>query len=230
MTVISTKNIGRIVGVMLLLIIAAGATSLNFRGLSSSLAKSADFLNMVHENAMTMRIAILLNLLATGMWVGIAVMLNPLLSKYSKRTAHWFLGFWFVSFAVTIVGDISHLSLISLSELFVSADHSNMPHYQTLAALKVSAYYWSHFFALITYATATAGFFYLMYQSRLVPRFIAVWGMLAMSLVFFASWAQIFGVKVSFYFYMQNGLHMLFMTGWLLVKGFNAAADEQDQA
>lgn len=115
----STKNTGRIAGVLLLITIVAGGMSLDLRGLSTSLTESENFLKTIFENSVYMKLSIILDLVAIGSWVGISVMLFPILKLYSKSMALWFFGFWLISFSISIFGNITHLSLISLSQEFM---------------------------------------------------------------------------------------------------------------
>lgn len=89
----STKNTGRIAGVLLLITIVAGGMSLDLRGLSTSLTESENFLKTIFENSVYMKLSIILDLVAIGSWVGISVMLFPILKLYSKSMALWFFGF-----------------------------------------------------------------------------------------------------------------------------------------
>ncbi len=225
----SNKYKGRVVGLLLLMVIIAGSTSLNFRGLSSSLISQDNFLQIVFDKSFGMKISILLNFIAGGIWLFISIWLYPFLSKYSKPLALWFVCFWLISFSVSLYGDISHLSLIDLSEMFMKGDAQNITFYELMVEVKLRDYFSAHFFGLIAYAMATFSFFYLLLRERLIPKFLAAWGMCAMAVVFFTTWSQIFGYKVSFYFYAQNGVHMIAFTLWLIVKGFNSTSSSKSE-
>lgn len=219
----TNKTRGRVVGVLFLLLVILGSTSLDFRGLSTSLTESEGFLKTVLENSFDMRLAILLDFLAAAIWVGIFIVIYPVLKKQLRSMSLWYLGFGFlvIYFGIIITSNISHLSLIALSQEFSNASNADVDHFRILGKLKVKDYYSAHFFGLITYSMGAAALFYALFKSKLVPQFLSAWGMLAMTVVFTATWFQIFGQKVSFNFYLQNGVHILFFTIWLLVKGFS---------
>lgn len=79
---------------------------------------------------------------------------------------------------------------------------------------------WSHLLALILYSSTNFLLLWFLFRSKMIPKFLAVWGMLAMVVVFTASWLQILGISVSMYAYYQNGINFMFFIAWLIVKGF----------
>ena len=76
-------------GVLFVLIIILGSTSLNFRGLNSTLLESDNMLQQVYEQSFTMKLSIILNLVAGLIWFGIAVYLYPFIKTISRSLAFW---------------------------------------------------------------------------------------------------------------------------------------------
>lgn len=217
----SNQKTGRTIGFLLLLIMALGIPSVVLRGLSTSMVASSDFLNEIFQNSFKMRIAVLLDILASALWLVIALILFPTIKKYKNSFALWFFGIWLVQFAVIVFSNISHLSLLSLTNEFVSTGATDTELFSTLGLLKIEEYFWAHFMSLMLYASAAFSLYYFLFQTKLVPRFLSAWGMVAISLVFIASWLNIFDINPSFYFFSQNGIHMIAFMGWLIAKGFN---------
>ncbi len=220
---ISHKKSGRIIGILFLLTMLIGIGSLNLRGLSTSLAESPTFLNDVFENSLLMKIAVLLDVLAASISVSIAVIMFPIIKQYNQGLALWYFGLYVMYFSVIIVSNIDHLSLLSLSEQFVNAKSSDAGNFNMLGLLQIESYYSGHFLSLIIFSAAAAILYYFLYRTMLLPRFLCIWGILAVTIVFTSTWLQIFGFDVHFIVYAQNGLFMLFFTIWLLVKGFNSS-------
>jgi hypothetical protein len=67
--------------------------------------------------------------------------------------------------------------------------------------------------------------YYLLYQSRLVPRFISIWGLVAVALVMTWNLLELSGIHVStgMVFGLPIILNELLLAIWLIVKGFNTA-------
>ncbi|SHG23367.1 DUF4386 domain-containing protein [Flagellimonas flava] len=217
----TNQKIGRTIGFLLLIIIALGIPSVIFRGLSSSLVNSSDFLSLVSENAMEMRIAVLLDIIVSALWIAVAAVVFPYLKKFNNQLALAYMAIWSVYFGIIIFSNISHLSLISLSQEFETMGQLNSEYFTLVGRLKVDDYFWAHFFGIMLYASAAFIFYYFLFHKRYVPRFLSLWGMIAISIVFVACWLNIFEVDISFHFFSQNGLHMIILMGWLVAKGFS---------
>ena len=202
-----TKKHGRVVGFLFVLIILLGSTSLNFRGLNSTLLAADNLLEQVYQQSFHMKLSIILNLLAGLVWLGIAIYLYPFVRNISRSIAMWYVGLWIIQFGAALIGDIAHLSLITLSNEVQTLVEADLESYNTMGKVLVNEYFWGHFFSLMGYSSATFLLFIAFFQGKWIPRFISVWGMAAMAVVFSATVAQIFDVDVSFMFYQQNGIH-----------------------
>ena len=70
---------------------------------------------------------------------------------------------------------------------------------------------------------------YLLYQSRLVPRFLSVWGLIGAPLILAASLLRVFGVitlfsPIAVLLALPIALNEMVLAVWLIVKGFNSSA------
>ncbi|MEW7293008.1 DUF4386 domain-containing protein [Aquimarina sp. 2304DJ70-9] len=218
----TNKKTGRIVGVLFLIVFIIGALGTSLRGLSTSLVESENFLATVHENSLQMKIAILLDIISSTVGVGIAIFLFPFLKKYNNYIALLYLTFWIIEFSIIMVSNITHFSLLSLSQEFVQGNVSDPTYFNMLGFLKFEEYYWAHFLILIVYSSGAALFYYLLYKVKLIPRLLSAWAFIAVTIVFIVTWMQIFDYSVSFVFYLQNGVHFIVISIWLIVKGFNS--------
>ncbi len=214
------QKTGRILGMLFLLIVLIGAGGLSQRGLSTSLVADPDFLDLVNEQAFAMRISILADVLASAIGIFIAVFLYPLLKKHYGGIAIAYLALWVLQSAIAFIGDISHLSLISLSQEYTTTSAMDNGYHSTIGSMLVEDYFWSHFLSLIIYATGAWLLYFVLLKVKLVPQWLALWGMLAVTIVFTVTWLQIFDQSVSFNFYLQNGVFMICFIIWLLIKGF----------
>jgi hypothetical protein len=89
---------------------------------------------------------------------------------------------------------------------------------------------WVHgFVAMIPFAIGTILYSYVLYRSRLVPRWLSGWGLVAgvLSLVatIYAGFTQDFGfTMVNNLLSAPIGLQEMALAIWLIVKGFNRSA------
>ena len=65
-------------------------------------------------------------------------------------------------------------------------------------------------------------FYILLFQSRLLPRFISIWGLLGVVLLGAQILSSIFGSSLGGIVMMvPMGMNEIFLGVWLIVKGFN---------
>jgi hypothetical protein len=122
------------------------------------------------------------------------------------------------------------LSLLTLSQEFVAAAAPNASAFQASGSLLLAVHDWT--FVLgpnLMLGVNTMMCSYLLYKSRLVPRFIAVWGLTGATLVFIAGLLELFGVilQVSVWgmlLAMPIASYEMILAVWLIVKGFNSSA------
>ena len=217
----STIKIGRIIGTLLFAIVALGVLGLSFRNLSLSMAWSPTLLERLFENDLQIRVSILLDFLVSTIWLVIAILLFPIISNFKKSFAYWFIGIWILHFAVILFSNAAELSLLSIAEAFNNRTNLDENTLAALATVELEGYFWSHYFAIMLFAMAMGPLYYMLFKTKLIPRFLSLWGMIAMLLVLSACWLTIFNQTVTFAFFGQNGVHLLVMIGWLLIKGFN---------
>ena len=66
-------------------------------------------------------------------------------------------------------------------------------------------------------------FYILLYRTRVIPRFISIWGVLATIILFIITIIKLFGVDLSILnaLVLPMILNELFLAFWLIIKGFN---------
>ena len=215
----TTKNTGRIVGLLFLFATVAGGWGTSIRGLSGAKDNIVAFLNSVVENASQMKLAISLDMFSSALAVFIAIYLYPILKKHSTRLALAYVGIGLINFAIITISNAIHWSLISLGTNYAETT-VEAPHFATLAIMHYEAYYWVHFLLLICYAIGGSILYYSLYKNKLIPLWLAVWGLIASTIVFAGGTLQMAEIPVSFYLFVQNGAFILTFIGYLLIIGF----------
>ena len=214
----SNKKLGRIIGLLFLLLVITGSTSLNLRGLSTSIFDSLLFYEEIAANAFQMRLSVLLDIRAAVVIMAIAILIYPLMRKQNQKLALWYIGLYMTYFVIIFISDIPRLTLISLSEnLMKSAEAGD---WRIVGFDHWDSYVQAHFFTLILSSVASGLFYYFLYTTKMIPRILSIWGIIAVSIVFAGTWVQVFGMDVDFGVYIQNGVFIIVLTLWLLVKGF----------
>ena len=163
-------------------------------------------------------------------YVGFAITLYPILRKYKESLALGFLSFRIIAAVLNIIGFISLLLLLSLSQEFVKAGTPDSSYFQTLGDLLRSARDFVNHIAMIL-ATSVGGlmFYFLLYQTKLIPRWLSLWGLLGTIFTIFASLLIMFhkiDIITSTYIVLNLPLILLeiVLAIWLIVRGFNPSA------
>ena len=183
-----------------------------------------NFLINVSANSTQVVIGILLQLIMGATAAGIAVMMFPIFWQLNKNIALGYLSARVVEFACVIVGELSILSLLSLSQEYVKAGTPDASYFQTLGALSMAGSLWAYQMVLILYSLTALVFFYYLYKLKLIPRLLSVWGLIGATVSLAGPLLEMFGYGAPIFLFLPGGLLELFLGVWLIVKGFNSSA------
>jgi len=195
-----------------------------------------DYLSNIYPNKIRVIIGILIEVLLNDVpVVGIGVLLFPILKKYSEGIALWYVGMRVIEAVTLIVGSISALSLITLSQEYIAAGAVDASSFQASGALALAVRSWAGDVMLTVFFIAGALILYsLLYKSKLVPRFISVWGLIAVASLITANVLGVPDLTHSFQpvmiLYFPIVLSELLLSIWLIVKGFNPSAIASESA
>jgi hypothetical protein len=187
-----------------------------------------DYLINVYPNKTRVIIGMLIELINDAAVIGIAVMLFPILRKHSESIAVGYVGFRVIEAVTLIVGKISILSLITLSQEYVAAGAPDVSYFQTLGALALAERSWAGKMTVVFFILGALIFYYILYKSKLLPRFISVWGLIAVASLITANVLGVpdltQGFQPAMILYFPIVLSELLLSIWLIVKGFNPSA------
>jgi len=184
---------------------------------------AADYLTLVSANRTQVVLGVLLELINGIAYLGIAVLMFPILKQRFESMALGYAGFRIIEFVMQTLSDINPLSLLTLSEGFVSAGSPEASSFQALGTLLLAERHWAFQMVSITLGLGALMFYYMLYQSKLIPRFISIWGLIGAAVVLANTLFDMFGLSVPNLGVLML-LNELFLGVWLIVKGFNPSA------
>lgn len=160
------------------------------------------------------------------------MLIFPILRQRFASLALGYVGFRIIEFVMQLASGRSALSLVTLSEAYATAGAPEAAVFQSAGAMLLAERYWALQMVSITFGLGALLFYFMFYQTKLIPRFISVWGLIGAALVLANVLFDMFGFNVG---PLSNlGVAMLanelFLGGWLLVKGFSASATPARQA
>jgi hypothetical protein len=216
----SAKRSGRVIGILLLVQLAAGLM-LPFILLRADIIAYPDFLAAAAANSLQVRSAVFIAFVGAALTLSIAIAALPVLRRYSSATALGFLAVCAISCTLDVVHNASVMSMLSLSQRYLDAPAADAGLYRALGAVVASTRKWAHYTQLVAIGAWLFAFYSSLWRFRLVPRALASLGLIGVLL-------QFTGVTLlTFLGYSQEGrmamplgpIHVA-VAIWLMVNGF----------
>jgi hypothetical protein len=190
-----------------------------------------DYLIYVSANQAQVVVGMLIELIYALAVVGIVVTLLPVLRNENESLALGFSALRFIEAIVAIVGGMAILTLLTLSQEFVNAGIPEATHFQTTGDLLLAARDWAFLIGSgLVWSLSAVILNYLLYRSRLIPRWLSIWGLVGALLSFVAYLPQFFGIETVEILFLPIGVQEMVFAVWLIVKGFNSSAVASESA
>jgi len=185
---------------------------------------AADYLSLLSTNRAQVILGVLLELINGVAYLGIGVLMFPILKQRFESMALGYVGFRILEFVMQVLSGLSPLSLLNLSEEFVSAGAPAASSFQVLGTLLLAERNWAFQMVSITFGLGALMFYAMLYQSKLIPRFISIWGLIGAAVVLANTMLDMFSLTVPNLGVLML-LNELFLGVWLIVKGFNRSRE-----
>jgi hypothetical protein len=126
-----------------------------------------------------------------------------------------------------MVGVVSLLSLLTLGQQFTTAGAADRTSLQAIGNLLVSVHGHAALVAVFAFCLGASMYYYLFFQSRLIPRWLSGFGIVAIILMMVACVLALFsGNRITSYIPLAAPIAVqeIVLGVWLIVKGFNPSA------
>jgi hypothetical protein len=193
-------------------------------GLVSSVVGAPDFLSTISAHQTTLVLGAFLMLLTSVVDVGKGVLFFPILEPYGKRTALAYLAALIFEMVLMSVGALFLLMLVPLAQQGVDAGQASVGWAQALGSLAVEANTMAYQIGQLSLGIGAIFLCSLLFRTRLIPRWLAAWGLIGYVLHAAGASAEIFGIHISLILLIPGGLFELTLAFWLLIKGFQPEA------
>jgi hypothetical protein len=218
---------GNAIAVGVLFILCSAASILSIVPLGATVGAPVDFAKVAgSDNAVVITALIEFVWAATG--IGIAIALYPVLRLFNPTLALGSVAGRVVENVFVLLGTLSLLALLTVSQQAVgSADPSS---FQATGDALVAVREWVHgFVAMIPFGIGSLMYSYVLYRSKLIPRWLSGWGLVGAVLSLVATvdagFTQDFGfTTVNIVLSAPIGLQEMVLAVWLIAKGFNLSA------
>jgi hypothetical protein len=226
----SSKKTARIVGALFLIAMVA---SILGGSLVDAILSAPDYLTDASVNRTQVTVGVLLEVINGIAVIGIAVMMFPLFKKHDEALALGYVALRIVEAVSSIAAATGALAVIAVGQEYARMGAPDASYSQTLGtSLLAARTVWVGPMLAIFFGLAALLLYYLLYQTRLLPRFISIWGLIAVALVLAWNMLELFGISVSagIVLALPMILNEIFLAIWLIVKGFNSSAIASESA
>jgi hypothetical protein len=182
-------------------------------------------LAVIAQNRSMVLMGIFLELINGLAVIGIAAAMFRVLKPYSETVSLEYLLFRLVEAIFCCAMVISPLSLLTLSEKFSQGGAVEEASWQVAvnAAITERASL-SGLLVPVFFCLGAFLFYFLLFRSNLLPRFISIWGFAAALLILILNVTQLFGkipTGTGMFLALPMILNEIFLGFWLIIKGFN---------
>jgi hypothetical protein len=193
-------------------------------GLVDSIVRIPDFLNHISDNKTTLIIGvILMALIHTIVNIGLPVLMLPVLIPFNKTISYGYLSAAITATILLAVGAIFLFLLLPLSEEYIKLGASNTSNFETIAVILKKGGYYSYQIGMAIWGFGGFLLCYLLYISKLVPRFFSIWGFIGYTIFITGTILELLGYEIGVLLSIPGGLFEISTSIWLIVKGFNAS-------
>ena len=183
-----------------------------------------DYLIRVSAHPNQVAGGVLLSIIAYLACAGIAVVMYPVLKKWNAGLALGSVVFRTIETAFYMIGLVSLLSLLTLGQQFTTAGAADRTWLQAIGSLLVSVHSHAGLVAVFAFCLGAFMYYYLFFQSRLIPRWLSGFGIVAIILMMAACVLALFsGNRITSYIPLAFPIFLqeMVLAVWLIVKGFN---------
>jgi hypothetical protein len=205
------------------LFIVATATSVAGSSLYGPVLDRSHYLGRLSEDASRVNAGLLLQFIAAGASVGIAVAMYPVLRTWGRGLSLGSVVFRTMEALLYIVAIVSVLSLVSVAQRFSGADAAHRASSQAVGDSLLDVRDQANLAAVLAFSVGALMYYYLLYRSRLVPRWLAGWGIVALILTLVACLLALFGhhpVTTYVPLVLPIAAQEIVLAVWLIAKGF----------
>ena len=158
----------------------------------------------------------------------IAIFAFPVLRKFSLSLAISYIFFRAFEAVLFILVDINKLALIPISRGYITSTPAEAAFFKNLGEFIIDWNLWGWCFYVLVFGIGALILYYVLFRSRLLPRWISIFGLVTAALITASVVFSILEVSFSLpdgmfelIFATPLAVQEMVMAAWLIVKGFN---------
>lgn len=197
-------------------------------GLVASIAENAEGLAGIAAGKTTLMVGVfLMAIVHSFVNIGLSVLAFPALNIINGYVARGYLAAGIAATVTAVTGALFLALLAPLSNAFVSGD-SGAGYFDAIALVLREGGFYGYQISMTLWGIGGLILCAALFVSRLVPRPLAVWGLLGYVVFMIGTTAEMFGYDIGVMLALPGGLFELSLSLWLIVKGFNLPENVDD--
>ncbi len=215
------RKMATFAGAGFLLAIVFGIVGL---ALTESYIQDLDF-TLIANNAISIKIGAIVTMFMALSVMMISLALYPVLKKKSPSLALGYVGLRFLEGFIFIINAVIFLMLITLSKDITNVEFNNSIGHLLLEARN----HLGHIaLDMAVFSIAALILYYLLFKSKLVPKWLSIWGLIASVIYMAAAYMVLFGFEPLSPAYIAMNIPLALNEAalgiFLIAKGFNKDA------
>jgi uncharacterized protein DUF4386 len=209
------------------LFIIATAASLLGTAVEQPVLTGTDYFTKVSGNASLLSAGVLLEFIAAGTSVGIAISLYPVLRNRSAGLAIGSVVFRTIEAVMYTAAAVSLLSFLTVSQRFTKAAIADRASLQVIGDSLLGVRQEFILAGVFAFGIGALMYYIVFYQSLLIPRWLSGWGIVAVLLILVACLSALFsGNSVTTYaiLILPIAVQEIVLAVWLIARGFSSSA------
>ena len=184
-----------------------------------------DYLTAVSVNENQVIFGALLEIIAAAAIIGIPIAMYPIFKKYDESLALGYVGIRIFEGLIIFLNTIILLSILALSQEYINTSTPDVSYFQTSGALLLELRLTLGILVDFPFPLGAVIFNYLLYKTKLTPRWLAFLGLIGGVLWFATAPLRMFGFNPEPMEFLALPIvaQEMILAVWLIVKGFNSS-------
>lgn len=192
--------------------------------LFQSILGAPNYLATISAQSLTVAIGAVLWLIAVMGDAAHGVLMFPLLKPHGERLAVGYLAARIMDALFIAIMVLFILLQIPLGAEYLKTATADAAYLQTLGTLFKHGQQVAYQMGMSTLGVSGLVLCYTLYKARLLPRWLAGWGLVGYAIIFVGMLSEIMGSGLGLASSLPGGLWEIFVGVWLIVKGFSVPA------
>lgn len=185
-----------------------------------------DYLTKISADEIQILLGALFLFIGAVSAAGIAIALYPVVRKHNEGLALGSVGFRLIEGGLYVGIVVCLLLLVALSQESVNSGALAPAAYEVPGALLLAARDSLGEVAVLAFGLGALLYYWVFYRSRLIPRWLSAWGLVAITLVMSSGLLVLFRLAepmstTQLVLALPIGLQEMVLAVWLIAKGFN---------